>query len=129
MFGAGDFDRPSTWVPFKPKLCDDCFGGCCHLPLEASIDDLIRMELATEDDRHSIKKLASRLEKAGTIQNYRAKTGLFMISQKPDRSCIYLGSDARCTIYDKRPDVCRKFPTQLSPRLGFCPYKRKQTPK
>jgi len=34
--------------------------------------------------------------------------GVLCLQHKPNGDCIYLG-DAGCTIYDKRPAVCRKY--------------------
>ena len=30
----------------------------------------------------------------------------------------------RCTVYDKRPNTCRKHP-QVGPRPGYCPHGRR----
>ena len=39
--------------------------------------------------------------------------------------CQYLGEDNQCTIYDKRPKICREFPFILKNRTiyanSFCP--------
>jgi uncharacterized protein len=40
--------------------------------------------------------------------------------QRHGRDCIYLGADRRCTVYEKRPEVCRQFP-RIGPRPGWCP--------
>lgn len=100
--------------------------GCCTLPVEASAEDLVRLGLLTEDEAQgSLKKPARRLISAGIIRSFRARTGLFTLEQRDGRDCIYLGKvDRRCTVYDKRPDVCRKFPS-IGPRPGFCPYQKK----
>lgn len=122
-FVGVDQDRPSTWVRYKTDFCQDCFATCCTMPLEVKISDLIRLGLASEDE--SPKKVAKKLIRDGFVKNYRASSGLFMMEQKKGRDCVFLGSDRRCTVYEKRPDTCRGFPTELGPRVGFCPYKRK----
>ena len=33
----------------------------------------------------------------------------YILSKKPDGSCVYLDQSNMCTIYDKRPIVCREF--------------------
>ena len=103
-------------------MCDGCWAGCCTLPLEVSAFDLIRLGVLTEDDAAaSLKKAAKRLMKEGIIQSYRATTGLFIMQQRQGRDCIYLGEkDRRCTVYEKRPEVCRAFP-KIGPKPGFCP--------
>ncbi|MEK6554927.1 MAG: YkgJ family cysteine cluster protein, partial [Bdellovibrionota bacterium] len=68
------------------------------------------------------KKLAQRLKKEGLIQSYRESTQLFMLTQRPNGDCLFLGEKNRlCSVYDKRPNTCRSFPTQAGNRLGFCP--------
>jgi uncharacterized protein len=77
----------------------------------------------------SLKKVARRLERDGIIASFRARTGLFILQQRPARGetggeCVFLGTDRRCVIYDRRPDVCRDFP-RIGPRPGFCPAKKR----
>jgi Fe-S-cluster containining protein len=108
-------------MKFKKGLCDGCWAGCCTLPLEVSAFDLIRLGLITEDEAaSSLKKVARRLMKEGSIQAFQAKSQLFIIEQRNGRDCIFLGKDRKCTVYDKRPEVCRSFP-KIGPRPGFCP--------
>lgn len=92
------------------------------MPVEIKLSDLIRLGVATEDEAQtSIKKLAKRLMKEGIIVSYRSGTEFFMLSQKANRDCLYLDSKTRlCTVYEKRPDTCRQFPS-IGPRPGFCP--------
>lgn len=116
-----DPQRPSTWKPYKKGMCEGCWGGCCTLPLEASAFDLMRLELITEDEAAaSLKKVAKRLMKEGYVRDFQSKTGLFIMEQKYGRDCIFLGEDRLCTVYDKRPEVCRQFP-KIGPRPGWCP--------
>lgn len=106
-------------------MCDGCWGGCCTLPLEASAYDLIRLGLTTEDEAaQSLKKLAKRLIKEGIVRAFQQNSGLFVIEQKYGRDCIFLGEDRLCTVYEKRPEVCRKFP-KIGPRPGHCPAFKK----
>jgi Fe-S-cluster containining protein len=120
-----DAQRPSEWVKYKSGMCEGCWGGCCTLPVEVSVMDLIRLEVTTEDEAcQGLKKLARRLEKEGVIQAFVASSQLFVLEQRHGRDCIYLHPKTRlCTVYDKRPTVCRQFP-KIGPRPGWCP----QTP-
>lgn len=92
------------------------------MPVEIKLSDLIRLELVTEDEASgSIKKLAKRLIKEGIIVSYRQGTEFFMLSQKANNDCLFLDSKTRlCTVYEKRPETCRLFPS-IGPRPGFCP--------
>lgn len=116
-----DPQRPSSWIQYKKGLCEGCWGGCCTLPVEASAYDLIRLGVITEDEAaSSLKKVARRLMKEGIVRSYHPNAGLFVLEQKYGRDCIFLGEDRLCTVYDKRPEVCRQFP-KIGPRPGWCP--------
>lgn len=121
-----DIDRPSTWIRYREGLCQGCHGGCCQMPVEVHFDDLLRLGVVSEDERSSSrKKLANRLLKDKVIQSYRHGTDLFMLSQKANRDCHFLDLQSRlCTVYEKRPNVCRQFPS-IGPRPGFCPKQSK----
>lgn len=121
-----DIDRPSTWKVYKAGMCENCFGGCCTMPVEVKAADLVRLGIATEDEIiGSLKKLARKLQREGYVSSFRQGTDLFMLAQQANRDCIFLNSKTRlCTVYDKRPEVCRLFP-QIGPRPGFCPGYRK----
>lgn len=129
MFHAGvktDPARPSTWRKYKKGMCDGCWSGCCTLPVEVSVSDLIRLGLATEDEAaESLKPIAKRLTKDRIIQRFDAKSQLFVLAQRSGRDCIYLDDKTRlCTVYEQRPNVCRKFP-DIGPRPSYCPERRK----
>jgi hypothetical protein len=127
MNSQPDAQRPSTWVPFKKTLCPGCWAGCCTLPVEVSASDLIRLELVDEEEAAvSLKAVAKRLLKERIIQAYNAKSQLFVLEQRYGRDCLFLGRDRLCTVYEKRPEVCRKFPS-IGPRPGFCPAKQKKS--
>lgn len=118
-------ERPSTWVMYKKGMCDGCWSGCCTLPVEVSAVDLMRLGLLTEDEAAaSLKKSAKRLMKEGVVRSFQSKTQIFTLEQKGGRDCIFLDSNRMCTVYEKRPEVCRKFP-KIGPRPGFCPKKLK----
>lgn len=121
-----DPQRPSTWTKYRAGLCEGCWGGCCTLPLEVSAKDLIRLGLITEEEAcESLKKVAKRLQKEGMIQAFQASSQLFVIEQRNGRDCIFLNPKSRlCTVYEKRPEVCRQFP-KIGPRPGWCPAGRK----
>lgn len=110
-------------------MCEGCWSGCCTLPLEVSAFDLIRLELVTEDEAAvSLKKVAKKLMKEGFVKSFKANTGLFIMEQKYGRDCIFLSADRLCTVYEKRPEVCRQFP-KIGPRPGYCPAFKKDTEK
>ena len=120
-----DKDRPSTWVPYRESLCKGCRADCCAMLLEVTTEDLVRLEVCSEDEAQgSQKKLFKRLRKEKIALSFRDGTGLFMLQSKSNGDCQFLNSQTRlCTVYDKRPGVCRKFPS-IGPRPAFCPANR-----
>lgn len=92
------------------------------MPVEINADDLVRLGIAKQDEvDQSKKRLAKRLRKEGIIASYREGTDLFMLAQRANDDCVFLDLQTRlCTVYDRRPGVCRKFP-EIGPRPGFCP--------
>lgn len=121
-----DKDKPWTWVKYRQGLCNGCYGSCCTMPVEIKAEDLVRLELATEDElAASPKKVAKRLIKEGILSSYRDGTGNFMLTQRSNDDCYFLDFKTRlCTVYEKRPEVCRQFP-EIGPKPGFCPARKK----
>ena len=39
-FGA-DIARTDTWHRYRKGLCDNCMAGCCRLPVEVRLSDLL----------------------------------------------------------------------------------------
>lgn len=122
-----DKDRPSTWVRYQDRFCNSCRASCCTMPVEVKAFDLIRLGVVTQDEiDQSIKKAAKRLKKEGIISSYRENTDLFMLTQKSNDDCYFLDSKTRlCSVYEKRPETCRDFPTKVGPRVTYCPYVKK----
>ncbi len=115
--------RPSTWTKYRDGDCKGCFSGCCQLPVEASVNDLIRLEYIDEMEAASMSptKIANKLKKQRLIQRFSPASGLFVLAQRANEDCLLLDEKTRlCTRYEKRPAVCRQFP-KIGPRPGFCP--------
>jgi uncharacterized protein len=92
-----------------------------------SAADLIRLGLVTEEEAcDSLAQVARKLARAKLIQAFQPKSQLFVLEQRNGRDCIFLGEDRLCTVYEKRPEVCRSFP-RIGPRPGWCPAARKRT--
>lgn len=81
--------------------CDGCTGVCCKSPVHKFAVILQPEEqdnyehVWLDEDGNSIK--------AGGTAPFNP-----VIPYK-DGKCIYLGSDNRCTIYERRPTLCREF--------------------
>ncbi len=123
-----DKDKPWTWIRYKTGMCENCYGSCCTMPVEVRAEDLVRLEVATQDEvDRSVKKMAKRLIKDGVVASFRDSTGLFTLTSRPNGDCLFLHEKTRlCTKYQQRPDVCRKFP-EIGPKPGFCPKLPKLT--
>ena len=121
-------DLPSTWVRYRKGLCHDCQATCCSLPVEVTVTDLIRMELADPfEEEGPVREIARRLRKQGLIDHFNFKTELFTLARLANDDCIFLDQQSRrCTIYAKRPDTCRNHP-QIGPRPGYCAYRPKES--
>jgi len=111
------------WTKFQPSLCKTCFATCCHdMPLEVSLPDLIRLGLVKKEEAiQDLGTVATRLKRQKIIQKFHPKKMVFVIAQKKNKDCIFLDENRRCTVYLKRPEICRQFP-KIGPKPGFCPY-------
>ena len=119
-----DVDRTETWTRYRAGMCDSCQANCCTMPLEVRMPDLVRLGLVDpfEAEHEAPKQIAKRLEKAGLIERFNFKHGIFTMTRRASGDCQFLDEKTRrCTVYPQRPDTCRKHP-QVGPRPGFCPY-------
>ena len=116
--------KPASWVPYRAALCRSCQATCCRgWPVEASVPDLIRLEvLSAEEAATALPKAAARLKREGIIRSFRPRSLVFVLAQKENGDCRYLGEDRRCTVYARRPTICREFPRRIGPRPSHCPY-------
>jgi uncharacterized protein len=114
------------WTKFKKNLCESCWASCCHnMPLEVSVPDLIRLGVIEADRAiENLDSIAKELKNKKLIQKYRKKKMVFVIAQKKNKDCIFLNEERRCSVYEKRPEICRQFP-KIGPKPGFCPYRPK----
>jgi uncharacterized protein len=118
-------DRPETWVRYREGLCQGCWAGCCRMPVEVRAPDLVRLGWADAlEIEAEPARVARKLQKLGKIRSYRESTGLFQLAPRADGACALLDQKSLCTVYEKRPDVCRKFPKEMGNKPGFCPAKK-----
>jgi Fe-S-cluster containining protein len=116
-----DPGRPSTWTSYRDGLCAGCQALCCTLPVDVSLADLIQLNLLTpEQSRLPFRQITRHLEEQGVIEAAIENSQSFILRQTESGVCRYLGADRRCSVYDRRPEVCRTFPA-IGPRPGFCP--------
>lgn len=119
-----DVDRCDTWTRYHKGLCERCAAHCCTMPVEVRLPDLVRLGWVDpfEAEHESPKQVARRLHKAGWIEHFNFRHQLFTLSRRANGDCSWLHPQTRrCTVYENRPDTCRKHP-QVGPRPGYCPY-------
>lgn len=121
-----DIDNPSTWVKYKRGMCDSCVANCCRMPVEARVEDLVRLGVVDEwEAEGSLKKVGERLVSEGVLDRFNVRQGVFVLARRGNLDCRYLDAvSRRCTVYEKRPAVCRSHP-QVGPKAGFCAYEEK----
>jgi len=119
-----DVDRCDTWTRYRNGLCDSCAANCYTMPVEVRVPDLIRLGLVDpfEAEHDAPKQIAKRLEKAGLIDHFNFRNSIFTLARRANGDCANLHPQTRrCTVYEQRPDTCRKHP-QVGPKPGYCPY-------
>lgn len=120
-----DIFRTETWVRYKPSLCKGCFAGCCTLPVQVTTEDLFHMGfLEVSEVNGPLLPIFKRLFQKGIVESFKNRSGTFTLKQKNGSDCIFLDKNRLCTIYERRPSICRRFP-QNSARPGFCPGRKK----
>lgn len=118
-----DVDNPNTWKRFSPNLCTGCQALCCHLIIEVTAEDLIRLGITDEEEVNlDLKALVKRLKQDKVILRCNLARKKFTLAPKKKGGCQFLDDDNLCTVYEDRPGVCRSHPVILSPRLGYCPW-------
>ena len=113
----------NLWTEYESGLCDSCVALCCRMRVEATLDDLVRMELvAPMEALGPIKRIARKLRQQGLIEDHNPTRATFTLARRANDDCIFLGEETRrCTIYEIRPETCRNHP-EVGPRPGFCPH-------
>lgn len=118
-----DKENPDSWLKYTKNSCKSCKATCCSMPIEVRFEDLVRLNLISEDDLSTpLKKLVARLKKEKIITAYREESGLFAMKQTAEGKCRYLVGNS-CSVYKNRPLVCRAFPIEMGWRHGYCPQK------
>lgn len=119
-----EIHKPATWVKFKPELCKGCFAGCCTLPVLVTAEELFHLGfLKYHEVAGPLEKHVERLKKKKVIQSFNVRTQLFKLYQHPNNDCVFLTKDRLCSVYERRPSICRAFPKN-SRRPGYCPNQK-----
>jgi len=95
------------------------------MPVRVTPEELFHMGyLEATEVNGPLKRIANRLKKQGIIKSFHTRYRIFTLAQKDGNDCVFLDEKRLCTIYDRRPNICRKFPND-SIRPGYCPAIRK----
>lgn len=95
------------------------------MPLELKLPELVRLGLvdAFEAEHELPSRIAKRLIKAKQIDHFNHKQSIFTLARRASGDCMNLDVQTRrCTVYERRPDICRQHPQTRSPRVGYCAY-------
>lgn len=94
------------------------------MPVEVKLPDLVRLGVVDpfEAEHEAPKQIARRLGKAGLVDHFNFKSGIFTLARRASGDCHFLdAASRRCTVYAQRPATCRLHP-QVGPRPGHCPF-------
>jgi len=87
-----DVDRLETWSRYRNGLCDRCAANCCTMPVEVKLADLVRLEVVDpfEAEHAAPKDIAKRLTKAGLIERFNHKHGIYTLARRANGDCRFL---------------------------------------
>ena len=94
------------------------------MPVEVRMPDLVRLGWVDpfEAEHETPKQIARRLLREGLIGHFNFRNSIFTLARRASGDCQLLdAATRRCTVYEQRPDTCRKHP-QVGPRPGYCPH-------
>lgn len=80
------------------SLCDDCAAKCCRY---------FALEIETPESREDFEDIRWYLCHEQTLIYVSDETWYLHV----ENDCRYRGPDHRCTIYDRRPTMCREHNT------------------
>jgi Fe-S-cluster containining protein len=89
---------------FEYPSCKDCGGSCCKLFVFSG-------PRLTEDEWESLEKdIESKCSSPAEFEKFRNLKALPVSGGQIPYACAFLSPEGLCTIYDKRPRVCRAYP-------------------
>jgi Fe-S-cluster containining protein len=89
--------------------CGKGCSHCCRGPVEIRPQEAVLLVEVMQQT--GITPDVARLERQGrhTVESWREQPAA-------DQACVFLGEDQACTVYESRPDACRKLLVMSDPR-------------
>lgn len=113
--------------------CLMCKANCCK-HYDVFIDHTDVINLTKNNDFLPIKKMEYKksfgyVPKFKLYENGKKRSWVLCLSN-PNRICIFLKNDTTCSVYDKRPFICRNYPFtyengKIKEIKNLCPKKWK----
>ncbi len=95
-------------------LCQKC-GKCCYFEIPLTILDIHRIaQYLNINDQKVFDVYVS--------DNISERSGLFSITKKQDRACMFLGTDKYCTIHNQKPAACRFYICSRADKKDMIPW-------
>ncbi|MCR3759798.1 YkgJ family cysteine cluster protein [Clostridium felsineum] len=88
----------------NPLPCSRCRESCCKKSWSVEMDNVCVNRLVNNDDKLATKFVKNKLVKK---ENYYRDFDQYVV--KKDKACIFITDENLCTIYDKRPVICRLY--------------------
>lgn len=88
------------------KGCD----RCCRLPVEIWPHEAALLIEAAREAGVEVDKARLERQSQYTVDNWRQQPAA-------DRTCVFLGDDGACRVYEFRPNACRKLLVVTDPEL------------
>lgn len=88
----------------NPIPCNSCEESCCKKAWSVEMDNVCVNRLTNNEDKAAAKFVSDNLVKK---RNYYREFDQYVI--KKDKNCIFITDENLCTIYEKRPIICRLY--------------------
>lgn len=101
--------------PLENIRCARGCSHCCHGPVEIAAHEAALLIDVVRAAGRSLDEERLRRQSRHTVDTWREQPPV-------DRACVFLGGDGACTVYESRPDACRKLLVTSNP--AFCDAER-----
>ena len=101
--------------PVTQIRCARGCSHCCRGPVEIAAHEAELLVAAVRASGSAIDEAKLQRQSRYTVDTWREQP-------TDDRSCVFLGSDGACTVYESRPDACRKLLVTSNP--AYCDAER-----